>query len=346
MNPWRGGIRITIDDFGTQYSSLSYLRNLPVNTIKIDQCFVREIEQGREDSTIIRAIVAIAAGLGLHGGRGRRKPRSRRISEGGRCPGNGGSSSDGRWFARNSPACSARIWFSPIEPGVFGRRALKTQQDPPAGGIPVTSRRMLPGGRTFGNGVWEGSSRWLARSAKVAPAVDLESAEAMMGVSGVRQIRPRRGCDRIARSVLGAGRVSHRSHPLDVRPGPVGGPGSGHPAEEGKWNRLMRSSSVQGWWAACARVPRRKGLDTLVLETSPDPGSETSSRNSEVIHAGIYAPRPASGDSCVAGNRMMYAYCRERGVDHRACGKLIVATAEEQEADLRRLLGPGMGEMA
>ncbi len=60
------GIRIAIDDFGTQYSSLSYLRNLPVDTIKIDQCFVREIEQGKEDSTIIRAIVAIAAGLGLH----------------------------------------------------------------------------------------------------------------------------------------------------------------------------------------------------------------------------------------------------------------------------------------
>ncbi len=62
----RSGIRIAIDDFGTQYSSLSYLRNLPVDTIKIDQCFVREIEQGREDSTIIRAIVAIASGLGLH----------------------------------------------------------------------------------------------------------------------------------------------------------------------------------------------------------------------------------------------------------------------------------------
>lgn len=60
------GIRIAIDDFGTQYSSLSYLRNLPVDTIKIDQCFVREIEQGKEDSTIIRAIVAIASGLGLH----------------------------------------------------------------------------------------------------------------------------------------------------------------------------------------------------------------------------------------------------------------------------------------
>lgn len=94
--------------------------------------------------------------------------------------------------------------------------------------------------------------------------------------------------------------------------------------------------------AACARVLAGKGLDTLVLERHRIPGSETSSRNSEVIHAGIYAP-PTSLKArlCVAGNRMMYVYCRERGVDHRACGKLIVATAEEQEADLRRLLDQG-----
>ena len=94
--------------------------------------------------------------------------------------------------------------------------------------------------------------------------------------------------------------------------------------------------------AACARVLAGKGLDTLVLERHRIPGSETSSRNSEVIHAGIYAP-PTSLKArlCVAGNRMMYAYCRERGVDHRACGKLIVATAAEQEADLRRLLDQG-----
>ncbi len=60
------GIRVAIDDFGTQYSSLSYLRHLPVTTLKIDQSFVREIEKGREDSPIIRAIVAIASGLNLH----------------------------------------------------------------------------------------------------------------------------------------------------------------------------------------------------------------------------------------------------------------------------------------
>lgn len=60
------GIRVAIDDFGTQYSSLSYLRHLPVTTLKIDQSFVREIEAGQEDSPIVRAIVAIAAGLELH----------------------------------------------------------------------------------------------------------------------------------------------------------------------------------------------------------------------------------------------------------------------------------------
>lgn len=59
------GIRIAIDDFGTQYSSLSYLRHLPVTTLKIDQSFVREIENGNDDSPIVRAIVAIAAGLNL-----------------------------------------------------------------------------------------------------------------------------------------------------------------------------------------------------------------------------------------------------------------------------------------
>lgn len=60
------GIRIAIDDFGTQYSSLSYLRHLPVSTLKIDQSFVREIESVDDASPIVRAVIAIAAGLQLN----------------------------------------------------------------------------------------------------------------------------------------------------------------------------------------------------------------------------------------------------------------------------------------
>lgn len=59
------GIRITIDDFGTGYSSLSYLKNFPIDRIKIDQGFVRDLEQSANDAAIIEAIVAVAKSLDL-----------------------------------------------------------------------------------------------------------------------------------------------------------------------------------------------------------------------------------------------------------------------------------------
>ncbi len=59
------GIRIAIDDFGTRYSSLNYLRSFPINTIKIDQSFIRDIEGDDSISPIIVAIVGIARGFNL-----------------------------------------------------------------------------------------------------------------------------------------------------------------------------------------------------------------------------------------------------------------------------------------
>ncbi len=89
---------------------------------------------------------------------------------------------------------------------------------------------------------------------------------------------------------------------------------------------------------ACARALARAGREVIVLEAAGAIGTETSSRNSEVIHAGIYYP-PGSlkADTCVAGRQMLYRYCEEHGVAHRRCGKLIVAAAAEQIATLHKI---------
>jgi len=59
------GVRVCIDDFGTGYSSLAYLRDLPIDAIKIDQTFVRDLRRGRATRTIVRAMVDLAHGLGI-----------------------------------------------------------------------------------------------------------------------------------------------------------------------------------------------------------------------------------------------------------------------------------------
>jgi EAL domain-containing protein (putative c-di-GMP-specific phosphodiesterase class I) len=61
----RLGVRISIDDFGTRYSSLNYLRSFPINAIKIDQSFIRDIDREDEVSPIVVAIVGIAKGFEL-----------------------------------------------------------------------------------------------------------------------------------------------------------------------------------------------------------------------------------------------------------------------------------------
>ncbi len=86
---------------------------------------------------------------------------------------------------------------------------------------------------------------------------------------------------------------------------------------------------------AIARVLALSGREVIVLEAAEGIGTETSSRNSEVIHAGIYYPAGSlMARTCVAGRRMLYAYCRDKGIPHRNCGKLIVATNAQEDAML------------
>ena len=89
---------------------------------------------------------------------------------------------------------------------------------------------------------------------------------------------------------------------------------------------------------AIARRLVLAGREVIVLESEGDIGIHTSSRNSEVIHAGIYYPKDSlKARFCVAGRDMLYRYCAERGVEHRRCGKLIVATSEAEEPELARI---------
>jgi L-2-hydroxyglutarate oxidase LhgO len=86
---------------------------------------------------------------------------------------------------------------------------------------------------------------------------------------------------------------------------------------------------------AVARALAQAGREVVVLEAAEGIGTETSSRNSEVIHAGIYYPKGSlKARLCVQGKHALYAYCAERGVPHRRCGKLIVATDAAQLATL------------
>ncbi|VVP58643.1 MULTISPECIES: NAD(P)/FAD-dependent oxidoreductase [Pseudomonas] len=93
---------------------------------------------------------------------------------------------------------------------------------------------------------------------------------------------------------------------------------------------------------AVARALARNGREVLVVEASEGIGTGISSRNSEVIHAGIYYPDGSlKARLCVEGKQRLYAYCDEHGVDYRRVGKLIVATDEQQHAALQRLLQQG-----
>ena len=89
---------------------------------------------------------------------------------------------------------------------------------------------------------------------------------------------------------------------------------------------------------AVARALALAGREVFILEAAEGIGTVTSSRNSEVIHAGIYYPAGSlMAQMCVGGKQALYRYCREHGVPHRNCGKLIVATTPKETEKLQSI---------
>src|SRR3979411_2684486 len=101
---------------------------------------------------------------------------------------------------------------------------------------------------------------------------------------------------------------------------------------------------------AVARRLAQAGREVIILEAAEGIGTVTSSRNSEVIHAGIYYPAGSlMARMCVSGKHALYEYCADHGIPHRNCGKLIVATTL-QEAEKLQPIRPhaeanGVGDM-
>ncbi len=93
---------------------------------------------------------------------------------------------------------------------------------------------------------------------------------------------------------------------------------------------------------AAAREFSMRGLSVIIFEGEKEFGSATSSRNSEVIHAGLYYPAGSlKARLCVEGKKQLYAFCQSHGVAHRRCGKLIVAAEEAETALLAALKDKG-----
>ena len=86
---------------------------------------------------------------------------------------------------------------------------------------------------------------------------------------------------------------------------------------------------------AVGRSLAQAGREVVVLEAEPEIGMHSSSRNSEVIHAGLYYPEGSlKAELCVQGREMLYAYCEQRHIPFRKLGKLIVAAHEDERERL------------
>jgi len=107
-----------------------------------------------------------------------------------------------------------------------------------------------------------------------------------------------------------------------------------------KVDAIVAGAGVVG--LAIARALAMRGREVLILEREGAFGTITSSRNSEVIHAGFYyAPGSLKERLCIAGRAMMYAHCESHGIAHRRCGKLVAAFAPEEEPALAALFEKG-----
>jgi L-2-hydroxyglutarate oxidase LhgO len=94
---------------------------------------------------------------------------------------------------------------------------------------------------------------------------------------------------------------------------------------------------------AVAQAVADRGNTVVVLEKEPGPGMETSSRNSEVIHAGIYYPTGSLKASlCVEGSLMLYGFCTKHHIPFQQIGKVIVASTQEEESSIENLYRKGM----
>jgi len=89
---------------------------------------------------------------------------------------------------------------------------------------------------------------------------------------------------------------------------------------------------------AVARELAKQGKEVLLVEQESGIGMQTSSRNSEVIHAGIYYPKGSlKAELCVRGNKMLYQYCLDNNIPHQRAGKFIVAKNATQEVELIKI---------
>lgn len=119
-------------------------------------------------------------------------------------------------------------------------------------------------------------------------------------------------------------------------------------ADQFRCDAVVIGAGVVG--LAVAQALARRGRETVILERNAHFGMETSSRNSEVIHAGIYYPQGSlKAELCVRGKQLLYNFCESHGVGFKRLGKLIIATREDQGAGIEAIVSAavnnGVGDL-